>query len=129
VKALAGDHDEGGTVATGSSTTEMARVSSLGISGRFWAHVWGLDCVLELRLDEAGCLRGSFDADGEPLEVAGGSPDPDGAVCGVIRAHDLEEPFATFCARPDEDGLLLEVDLTDEAGPDGAERVAFARLD
>jgi hypothetical protein len=129
VKALAGDHDEGGTAATGAGTTEMARVSSESISGRFWARVWDLDCVLELRLDEAGRLRGSFDADGEPLEVAGGSPGPDGAVRGVIRAHDLEEPFATFCARPDADGLLLEVDLTDEAGLEGTERVAFARLD
>jgi hypothetical protein len=126
VKALAGDHDEGGTAATSAGTTEMARASSLGITGRFWARVWDLDCVLELRLDEAGRLQGSFDADGEPLEVAGGAPGPDGAVRGVIRAHDLEEQFATFCVRPDADGLLLEVVLTDEPG---LERVAFSRLD
>lgn len=100
------------------------------LTGRFWGRIWNVECVLELRLDDAGHLQGLFDADGEVLEVALGPPDATGAVRGVIRAHDLAEPFATFRAQPDADGSCLEVNLTDEAEPDPErmERVILVRL-
>ncbi len=99
------------------------------IAGRFWARVWDLDCVLELRLDDSGRMQGSFSADGEPLEIVGHSPGPDGEVRGLIRASNLEEMFAAFRARLDADGLFLEVDVTDvETGLETAGHVMFARL-
>jgi hypothetical protein len=95
-------------------------------TGRFRGSVWGMSCVLELFVDEAGCVRGSFDADGEPLEVTGAALDQ--TVRGVIRAHSLEERFAAFRARVNADGLLLEVRLGD-ADELPLEHVTFARLD
>jgi hypothetical protein len=122
MKALAGDHDEDDAGTCGPAGTS-------GIAGRFFAHLWGLDCLLELSPDDAGCVQGSFSADGEPLEITGGSLGPHGELRGVIRAHDLTEPFAEFRARPDADGLFLELDVTDtETGLETTERVRFVRL-
>jgi hypothetical protein len=97
------------------------------VTGQFRGSVWGIACVLELHLDDAGRLRGSFDADGEPLEVTGDTPDPFGAVRGVIRARALEESFAVFQARANADRLLLEVRMTD-ADERALERVTFSRV-
>lgn len=99
-------------------------------TGRFWGRIWDIECVLEFHLDDAGQLQGSFDADGEVLEVCLGPPDDTGLVRGVIRAHDLSEPFATFCTRPDGDGLFLEMDLIqgDEPSLEAAQHVVLARL-
>lgn len=96
------------------------------LTGRFWAQVWDLDCVLELRVDEAGCLQGSFDADGQRLEVSAGPPDASGQVSGLICSANLSEPFASFRLRQGFDGLLLEVRATGDT--DSLERVQFVRL-
>lgn len=110
---------------------------TLGAVGRFWARVWDMDCVLELRLDDTGRLCGWFHADGERLEITGDPPDPQqGAeegteqeVHGLIRAFGLSEPFASFRAKPDADGLFLEVDLTGaNLEPGTAPHVTFTRL-
>ncbi len=100
---------------------------SSGVSGRFWAYLWGMDCVLELYLSAAGRLEGSLEADGEWLEVKGGMPEPDGAVRGVVRAQNLSEPFVTFRACTDMDGLFLDLEILG-GELETAEHVAFARL-
>jgi hypothetical protein len=99
------------------------------LNGRYWANVWGIDCVLELHLDDAGHLNGSFEADGDPLEVTGEPVGASGACCGVIRARGLSENFAEFRAEPAEDGLILEVNLTNtEDGLEHEGQVMFTRL-
>jgi len=96
------------------------------LTGRFWAHVWDLDCVLELHLNELGYTEGWFEADGQRLEVSGDAPDASGEVSGLIRAATLSEPFALFRARADAQGLLLEI----RTAPDTSslEHVVFVRL-
>lgn len=130
--ARADQHDEGDASTDTAGTNEASlstRATTEIIAGRFWARVWDLDCVLELHLDDAGRMSGSFSADGEPLEVTGDLPGPDGEVRGVIRARNLEDTFAAFRARLDADGLFLEVDVTDvETGLETAGHVIFARL-
>ena len=122
MKAPGDQHDSAG--AYGSPKT-----SSASITGRFFARLWDLDCVLELQLDGAGRFEGSFIADGESLEITSGPPDPQRAVCGAIRAHDLAESFAGFKARLDEDGLFLEVDaIADEMEPESVTRTIFLRI-
>ncbi len=103
--------------------TQRARAS---LTGRFWACVWDLDCVLETRLNELDCLEGWFEADGQRLEVLVGSLEPNGEVSGLIRAANLTEPFALFRARADAQGLLLEVRTLGD--PLSFERVIFERL-
>lgn len=99
------------------------------LSGRYWANVWGIDCVLELHLDDAGHLNGWFEADGDPLEVTGETEDASGACHGIIRAHGLSEHFAEFRAEPAEDGLMLEVQLANADGNLEHEgQVMFTRL-
>jgi hypothetical protein len=99
------------------------------LNGRYWASVWGIDCILELHLDDTGRLNGSFEADGDPLEVNGETEDVSGACHGVIRAHGLSEHFAEFRAEPAEDGLMLEVHLTNTDGNLEHEgQVMFTRL-
>ena len=101
-------------------------VAHISLTGRYWACVWDLDCVLELHLNELGCIDGWFEADGQRLEVSGGAPDESGEVDGLIRAANLTEPFALFRARADARGLLLEIRTTPE--PSSLERVIFVRL-
>ena len=96
------------------------------LTGRFWAHVWDLDCVLELHLNELGYTEGWFEADGQRLEVSGDAPNEHGEVNGLIRAANLTEPFALFRARADAQGLLLEIRTAPE--PSSLERVVFVRL-
>lgn len=103
-----------------------ARSDWANLTGRFWAQVWDLDCVLELRVDEAGCLAGWFDADGQRLEVSGGLPDASGQLSGLIRAPNLSEPFASFRIRQGLDGLLLEVRATGDTNSPLS--VQFVRL-
>ena len=106
-----------------------ASSSNTKLNGRYWASVWGIDCVLELRLDDVGHLNGSFEADGDPLEVTGETEGASGACHGVIRAHGLSEHFAEFRAEPAEDGLMLEVHLTNTDGNLEHEgQVMFTRL-
>ena len=47
-------------------------VAHISLTGRYWACVWDLDCVLELHLNELGCIDGWFEADGQRLEVSSG---------------------------------------------------------
>ena len=125
------DHHDDGLPAL-----EAARNSSQGsdgsperIVGRFFARLWDIDCVLELCLNNAGCIEGLLIADDEPLEIAGGSPDPNGDVRGLIRARSLTEAFAVFQAHLAEDGLFLQVNLADaETGLEIAADVMFVRL-
>ncbi len=99
------------------------------LPGRYVACVWDLECVLELRLDSAGRLQGSFSADGEPLLMVIGLIHPDGEVSGLIRSHHLEEVFAKFRARLGVDSDVLEVDVTDvDTGLETAACVLFQRL-
>lgn len=99
------------------------------LPGRYVACVWDLECVLELHLDSAGRLQGSFSADGEPLLMVIGLIDSHGEVSGLIRAHHLEEIFAKFRARLGVDSDVLEVDVTDvDTGLETAARVLFQRL-
>lgn len=98
----------------------------VNLTGRYWACIWDLDCVLELHLNKLGCTEGWFEADGQRLEVSGGAPDASGEVGGLIRAANLTEPFAFFRARADAQGLLLEIRTAPE--PSSLERVVFVRL-
>ncbi len=99
------------------------------LPGRYVARVWDLECVLELHLDSAGRLQGSFSADDEPLLLVIGVIHPDGEVSGLIRARHLEEVFAKFRARLRADSDLLEVDVTDvDTGLETAACVLFQRL-
>ena len=102
VKAFVGDRERDGH-------------DALACTGQFWARLWDLDCVLELHLNSAGRIAGSFSADGEALEVTGEVPDAGGAVRGVIRARNLTDLFASFHAQPAADGAFLEVVMTNEA--------------
>ncbi len=131
MRASADHHDEDAPRRASAETdeTKLTKTNTEIIAGRFWARVWDLDCVLELRLDDAGRMQGWFSADGEPLEITGDAPGPDGEVRGLIRAGNLEEMFAAFRARLDADGLFLEVDVTDvETGLETAGHVMFTRL-
>ncbi len=99
------------------------------LAGCFCGSVWGIDCLLTLRLNAAGVLTGVLEADGEPLDVALGPPGPDGALSGVVRARNLPEPFATFHARLTADGLRLEADVTASGSDPGPPaRVTLTRL-
>ncbi len=120
------------TVQRGAGSRSDPSTSSL--PGRYAARVWDLECVLELHLDCAGRLQGSFSADGEPLLVVIGLTHANGQVSGQIRARNLAEIFAGFRARLGGDGNDLNVDVTD---PDGelessqletAAQVLFKRL-
>jgi hypothetical protein len=102
------------------------RSDSPSLTGRFWANVWDLDCVLELHLNEMGHTEGWFEADGQRLEVSGDAPDERGEISARIRAANLREPFALFRARAHGQGLLLEIRTAPE--PSSFERVAFVRL-
>lgn len=104
-----------------------------GLTGRFWAVLWGMDCVLELRLSSSGTLEGSFEADGEQLEVIGSLPainhEAGREFGGTIRARVLPEAFAAFRARLAPQGLWLElVSNSVEAGLEPAKGVIFERL-
>ena len=96
------------------------------LTGRFWACVWDLDCVLDVHLNELGCIKGWFEADGQRLELSGGAPNSSAEVGGVIRAANLTEPFAVFRASQHAQGLLLEIRSTGD--PSSAEQVVFVRL-
>jgi hypothetical protein len=100
-------------------------LNALAFTGRFWARFWDFDCVLELHLDSAGRIAGSFSADGEALEVTGEVPDACGAVRGVIRARNLADLFARFHAQPVAAGAFLEVVMTNE-GSTGLDRTDAA---
>jgi len=103
--------------------------ASAGLAGRFWAVLWGMDCVLELYLNALGTLEGSFEADGERLEVVGSSPPAGGEFGGTIRARGLPEAFAVFRARLTPQGLWLELVSTSAgASPERATGVIFERL-
>lgn len=103
--------------------------ASAGFAGRFWAVLWGMDCVLELRYSASGALEGSFEADGERLEVVGSSPEAGREFGGTIRASVLPEAFAAFQARLIAQGLWLElVSSPVGANPEPATRVIFERL-
>jgi hypothetical protein len=132
VNALAGHHDEeppNTDAATSDAANLISAAIKAGITGRFEARVWDLDCLLELHLDETGQPQGSFSADGEPLEITCERPHSNGAFVAVIRAKNMKEPFATFQARLHEDGLHLEVNGIDlETGLETIEHLLFARL-
>jgi hypothetical protein len=131
MRASADHHDEDAPKKASAETeeTKITKTNTEIIAGRFWARIWDLDCILELHLNDAGCMQGSFSADGEALEITGDSPGPDGEVRGLIRSSNLQEMFAAFRARLDADGLFLEVDVTDvETGLETAGHVIFARL-
>ena len=103
--------------------------ASAGFAGRFWAVLWGMDCVLELYMSASGTLEGSFEADGERLEVMGSSPAAGREFGGTIRASVLPEAFAAFRARPTPQGLWLElVSSPLGASPERATEVIFERL-
>ena len=99
-------------------------------TGRFWARLWDLDCVLELHSVSSGKVTGSFSADGEALEVTGAVANSRGAVSGSIRARNLSDLFARFYAQPRADGAFLEVVLTNPEGQgaDDSSRACFERL-
>jgi|GEM_PF-1957752 len=106
---------------------------SASFAGRFWAVLWGMDCVLELRLNSSGALEGSFEADGERLEVEGSSPtaghEADCEFAGTIRASVLPEAFAAFKARLTPQGLCLELRSNPVgASPEPVTGVIFERL-
>jgi hypothetical protein len=131
MRASADHHDEDAPKKASAETgeTKITKTNIEIIAGRFWARIWDLDCILELHLNDAGGMQGSFSADGEALEITGDSPGPDGEVRGLIRSSNLQEMFAAFRARLDADGLFLEVDVTDvETGLETAGHVMFARL-
>lgn len=104
--------------------------SSASITGRFFARLWDLDCVLELQLDRAGRIDGSFIADGESLEITGGSPDPQRAVCGATRAPDLAESLAE-CVQPSrcefEGSEVIAIREQDPNRPCGAQPEEISR--
>jgi hypothetical protein len=109
--------------------TGQGETTGTGMTGRYWARIWDMDCVLELRLDDAGNIVGSFSVDDEPLKLTGEPPSPNHEVRGVIHARHITEPFATFQARTTEGGLLLEVLLNDaDNTPSNTERAVFVRL-
>lgn len=110
----------------GHRNRDEAQWMQTSLTGRYWAHVWDLDCVLELHLSEPGDITGWFEADGQRLEVSGAAPDASGEVSGLIRAANLSEPFASFRARADVQGLLLEVRTAGD--PSSPQRVVFVRL-
>lgn len=100
--------------------------AQISLTGRFWARVWDLDCVLELHLNKLGYTEGWFEADGQRLEVSGDAIGASGEISGLIRAANLTEPFASFRARDCRDGVLLELRAN---GHDSSfERVVFVRL-
>jgi hypothetical protein len=102
---------------------------ALAFTGRFWARLWDFDCVLELHLDAAGRIAGSFIADGEALDVVGEAPDVSGTVRGVIRARNLTDLFARFDAQQDAEGAFLTVLMNgSDTGWERSERVRFERL-
>ena len=96
-------HKDRFTLETGLPTTHP-------LPGRYTARVADVDCELELDLDASGCLKGSFQAEGEALDVFGGVPSHFGEVYGVIRERTLGEALAVFRAVPQVRQLLLELD-------------------
>ena len=102
------------------------------LPGNYKAQLQHIDCDLELELDQSGCLRGSFVADGENLEICGGVPSAFGEVYGVIRQRLNLETVAVFRAVPHIRQLILEIDTPNahnlmELG--NAERIVFERFD
>jgi hypothetical protein len=102
---------------------------ALAFTGRFWARLWDFDCVLDLRVNSAGTITGSFIADGEALEVVGEAPDLSGTVRGVIRARNLTDLFARFDAQQDAEGAFLTLVMNgSDTSWERTERVRFERL-
>jgi hypothetical protein len=110
----------------GQRDRDEAQRARSSLTGRYWAHVWDLDCVLELLINELGCVEGWFEADGQRLEVSGGAPNAGGEISGVIRAANLSEPFASFRVRAEARNVRLEVRTAGD--PVSLEHVVFVRL-
>lgn len=109
--------------------TGLAPLHPHPLPGTYRAHLQGMNCELELRLDHMGCLTGSFAADGERLDVFGGMPSNVGEVYGVIRENMGGETLAVFRAVPRISELVLELDVP---GHDDrfmlAETIVFERV-
>ncbi len=102
------------------------------LPGCYRAQLQHIECDLELTLDQSGCLSGSFQANGENLEIIGGVPSGFGEVYGVIRERHSLETVAVFRAVPQIRQLILEIDTPNahtvmELG--NAERIVFERFD
>jgi hypothetical protein len=99
------------------------------LPGQYTASVQSVNCELSLRLDDTGCLSGSFVADGEHLEIMGGVPNTYGEVFGLIREPG-GDTMAVFRAAPHEMNLIFEFNTP--GGDDlthlgNAQRIVFRR--
>jgi hypothetical protein len=115
----------------GTSETRQP-ITAHPLPGCYKARLQHTDCTLELGLDQSGCLIGSFQADGENLEITGGVPGAYGEVYGAIRERSSLETVAVFRAVPRIRQLILEIDTPNahnrmELG--NAERIVFERFD
>jgi hypothetical protein len=100
------------------------------LAGRYITSVHHIECRLELRLDQMGCLSGVFVADGEHLRILGGAPDAYGEVFGLI-LEPSGHILAVFRAVPEAEHLILEVDVPGEGDLmhlGNVERLRFRRL-
>jgi hypothetical protein len=114
------------------STETHKPITPHPLSGCYRVRLQHTDCTLELALNQSGCLSGSFQADGENLEITGGIPSVFGEVYGVIREPTTGETIAVFRAVSRMRQLILEIDTPNahnlmELG--NAERIVFERFD
>jgi hypothetical protein len=106
-------------------------VPAHALTGHYRAKIQNTACELHLRLNPAGCLTGTFCADGQILEILGGIPSLYGEVYGQMRDNTSGEVLAVFRAMPQMHGVQLELDLPntgDIMKLANAEEVIFTRF-
>ena len=102
------------------------------LPAQFTGIVNDTECRLELHVNANQRVMGSFHADGEMLEVYGGTPNAFGEVFGLLNAPGLEQPVAVFRANFLGPVLLeFEVDAPgahDLMALENATRMVFSRV-
>lgn len=93
---------------------QLPETSLVGeVAGTYTAQMGGTDCVFKLWFNQAGYVHGSFEVEGESLEIRGAVSSRSGAVFGFFLDAIGETPVAMFRARPSVAGLSLQVDVPD----------------
>jgi hypothetical protein len=83
------------------------------VAGTYSAEMGGTEVIFRFWFNQAGYVHGSFEAEGESLEIRGVASSRSGTIVGFFLDAAGETPVAMFRARPSVAGLSLQVDVPD----------------
>lgn len=108
----------------GMSQQKQGLLASLELSGKYESKMQGTECSFELISVGDSIFKGSFQHDGDYLDISATLSRATGYLYGFLLEPTLQAPIAFFRAKQSPDGLALELDV-----PDFDELIDYCQLE